>query len=756
MLRKVLLVLVVIFPVLVSMASWNTVDDREKDSFDITHDEVGESLDYPVNVALGDSDVAYALITESAQAAGVNVIKKVKHSAIDGTVSFVYFVYLTNDDSYLNTVFPLKTGRFLSTNDQDPEQAYLSTVTFSDPNQIGVIKEFGGNDIVKVFEFKKYLSLYAPDGYYYIECSVSEYCELFFETLSNKINYLGVYSQPEWLNPDYGGVGITLSDDIPPQVLIYLALFLILILVFYCIFNEYKTIGILRLQGRSSTTVLLNKFVAPFTVTYFSGSVVISLIWLIFGKTTDEFWLDFAYQLMVGFSWIVLICLLTLPFLYALNIPTVVKGRKGTGLILIVNAASKLIIGVLLMILTVNTVGAWLNYLEEEARLKRVAQWTDYGVFKTIIGTQTSDWMMDDQEIKTEVLQLCPFLESEGGLYVDSQNFLPWQQLNDTDFGGVKTLTVNPKYLQRYPAYDGSGDRIFIDNSETDWVVLVPISYQDQENLIRSTYQRLRYTALQEADYFEANDLERLTNQEVKIIWTANGQNYFTYNSYINSVIDPIIQVMTQSNSLGDDRLNAFRGGIDSALKIYLGDDSGDSVLAKLQPVLSELKLYDNFVSLLSFPEYSEYLINDNISHIENWGIRTGILILVLVLLIVQSAAINYERESRWIAIAKMQGYKFWDRYTKPISYFAMTWFMIAGALIVIYFTPGIDFDVGSSRFRERLLPVVSQYNRFLSADPMLILGIVATFVLLDVLITTLALKLIESKRVVTTLKGET
>jgi hypothetical protein len=501
---------------------------------------------------------------------------------------------------------------------------------------------------------------------------------------------------------------------------------------------------------------LLKKFVAPFAVTYFSSSVAISLIWLIFGKTTDEFWLDFAYQLVVGFSWIVFICLLTLPFLYALNIPTAVKGHKSTGLILIVNAASKLFIGVLLMILTVNTVWAWLNYLEEDARLKRVAQWADYGVFKTIIGTQTSDWGMDDEETKIEVLQLCPYLESEGGLYVDSQNFLPWQQLNDTGFGGGKSLTVNPNYLQRYPAYDGSGARISIDNTETDWVVLVPISYQDQENLIRSTYQRLRNTALQEADYFEANDLERLKNQKVKIIWTANDQNYFTYNFYINSVTDPIIQVMTQSNSLGDDRLNAFRGGIDSALKVYLGNNSGDSVLAKLKPVLSELKLDDNFVSLLSFPEYSDYVINENSGYMRNWALRILILLFVMVLLIIQSAAINYERESRRIAVFKMHGYKFLDRYIKLIFRFLATWFIIAGALTIIYISPSIDFPIGVSRSMDRLFPVVSEYNQFLSANPMLITGVLAAFLLFDVLITIGAFKLIESRRVVTTLKGET
>jgi hypothetical protein len=361
----------------------------------------------------------------------------------------------------------------------------------------------------------------------------------------------------------------------------------------------------------------------------------------------------------------------------------------------------------------------------------------------TIIGTEASDWESDEQATKNEVLKLYPYLESEGGLYVDSQNLLPWAHLTDTGFGVGKSLTVNPNYLQRFPAYDASGTRIYIDNTETDWVVLVPNSYRDQEDSLLSTYQQLRNTAVHGADYFEENDLERLKNQKVRIIWTANGQNYFTYNDYVNSLTDPFIQVMTQSNSLGDDRLHAFNSGIIGAMKVYLGNNSSDSVLAKLQPILSELKLDDNFVSLLSFPEYSEYAINDRIFILQTLGIRIGILILIMVLLIVQSATINYERESRRIAVFKMLGYKFLDRYIKPIFRFTATWLIIVGALVVIYFSAEIDLYLGQSRSMDRLFDVVSEYNHFLSADPMLITGVLATFVLFDVLITIGAFKLI-------------
>jgi hypothetical protein len=423
-----------------------------------------------------------------------------------------------------------------------------------------------------------------------------------------------------------------------------------------------------------------------------------------------------------------------------------------------VNAVSKLIIGAFVLILSVNSVADWLVFFAEEAQLKKVAQWTDYGVFYPgSAGIDTMGGYFDYvEQRKNELLHLYPYLDSKGGLYVDSQSLVSLQQSDNFSFDAGNGITVNPNYLQRYPALDVSGSRIYVDDTETSWVVLVPITYQDQEDFIRSTYQRRREGVMLEAKFFAENDLVRLKNQPVKIIWTATGQSYFTYNTYVDSVSDPIIQVMTQSNSLGDDRLNAFHLDIDSALKVYLGNNSSASVFAELEPTLSELKLDDNFVSLMSFSEFSAYRINESSYLARMWVLPTVILFSLMIILIIQSAAINYERESRRIAVFKMHGYKFWDRYTKPIAYFALTWFIIIGTLVVAYFSPEIELDFGNSRFIGRMSSVVHQYSQFRLANPLLILVVVATFVLLDIIITTLAFKLIESKRVVTTLKGET
>jgi hypothetical protein len=127
---------------------------------------------------------------------------------------------------------------------------------------------------------------------------------------------------------------------------------------------------------------------------------------------------------------------------------------------------------------------------------------------------------------------------------------------------------------------------------------------------------------------------------------------------------------------------------------------------------------------------------------------------MTMVMLIIQSAIINYERAARRIAVVKIMGYKFWDRYMKSIFHFVFTWLIIGSALVWVYFPPKIELDF--SRFSNRLRSFIDEYNRFGYIDLMLIFAIVGIFVLLDMVITALSFKLIESKRVVTTLKGET
>jgi hypothetical protein len=127
-----------------------------------------------------------------------------------------------------------------------------------------------------------------------------------------------------------------------------------------------------------------------------------------------------------------------------------------------------------------------------------------------------------------------------------------------------------------------------------------------------------------------------------------------------------------------------------------------------------------------------------------------------MVMLIIQSAVINYERESRRIAVIKIQGYKFRDRYNKPILRFGLTWLLIGCALFAIHLSPEINLDSETSRFIARFGTLVSEHYQFRFTDPMLITGALSVFLLLDALITVVTFKFIENRRVVTTLKGET
>ena len=76
----------------------------------------------------------------------------------------------------------------------------------------------------------------------------------------------------------------------------------------------------------------------------------------------------------------------------------------------------------------------------------------------------------------------------------------------------------------------------------------------------------------------------RFSTQGVKIIWTADNQPVFTFNTTIDpdsgsNVTDPIVEVMTNENTLPIDRVNAITGALNTPLKIFVGDDPDGRVL---------------------------------------------------------------------------------------------------------------------------------------------------------------------------------
>lgn len=96
---------------------------------------------------------------------------------------------------------------------------------------------------------------------------------------------------------------------------------------------------------------------------------------------------------------------------------------------------------------------------------------------------------------------------------------------------------------------------------------------------------------------------DRFRTQQVTIIWAADGQQVFTFDSTVSpdagsTVTDPIVEVMTRQNSLTIDRLNVVTGNINTALKVRIDHDT-QATLDQLAPTLRDLHLDDNLTTLV-------------------------------------------------------------------------------------------------------------------------------------------------------------
>ncbi len=189
-------------------------------------------------------------------------------------------------------------------------------------------------------------------------------------------------------------------------------------------------------------------------------------------------------------------------------------------------------------------------------------------------------------------------------------------------------VEVNPNYLKVNPIYDVEGEKINIDESETDYILLVPEQYMTYETKIVEYYNNL------------ANGYDRkpeTTDQGIKILWIKEDQKLFTYRIDINPingnrVKNAIIRVITESNGkIRDyDRIIAYSG---NPFKIKVDDPLNPSA-----SIRSKLREYGLSQYIADIPSVYDYVasevktITDRLLFLSVILLLTcGIIVLIIV-----------------------------------------------------------------------------------------------------------------------------
>lgn len=363
---------------------------------------------------------------------------------------------------------------------------------------------------------------------------------------------------------------------------------------------------------------------------------------------------------------------------------------------LLASAAVKVACGT---ILTVVLLLGWSTLIDLNEKQATLSSWdgTDkYAVFYPLmVGEDQAELETGGHESAIATARdLVPRLEEMGALFIDAAGYepgaFPYPHLP------AAPIRVNLNYLAEYPLVDEHGDPINIATDETAWIVAVPMQFKPHEQQIREVIQTSRTggTEIDGAIQGQRAMLgepvpDELLEQSVQIIWTQMGQEVFSFNSTVNPesgniILDPIIEIMTPSNSLTVDRLNAITGELNTALKVYIEDNSSQT-LHFLTPLLTELGLSDNLQYLIT-PNESMIEQITRIESIIRWTIVAAIATILIMLVFTASfVSILCDRFRRRIIVRRLHGLNTWHAYAEVIRSVAVTTALVGIFSVVVF-----------------------------------------------------------------------
>ncbi|MFD5247717.1 hypothetical protein ACFWIW_24485 [Amycolatopsis sp. NPDC058340] len=388
------------------------------------------------------------------------------------------------------------------------------------------------------------------------------------------------------------------------------------------------------------------------------------------------------------------------------------RNRSSLGAAVAVPAVAKAVCGVVLAVLIVVV---WQQFADLAERQKSMAPWENvqnYAIFHPrLIGD-------DQQELEiggnastiAEARGLYPVLDKAGALYIDSVNYQAGAPSDPSSPWPVPPIRVNSNYLKEYPILDESRKRIDVADDEQAWVVAVPEQFKARETELKELFREMRtggpgITGVMEAERRIAgeNAPERFADQQVRIIWTASGQDVFSFDPKVNPrqgnmITDPIVEVMTPANSLTVDRLNAITGELDTGLKVRVDGDPA-AMLTTFTPLLRELKLDDNLPRLVSVHDAMGTQLHELRSAATQAIAFAGGALLVMVVLNATAVVIGSDRLRRRLTVRRLHGIGVTRSYRELLVVLGGAWLVqsLVAAVVVVWLAtqttsmPGVE-----------------------------------------------------------------
>lgn len=543
------------------------------------------------------------------------------------------YVFLSTDSSLYSNI-DIKFGRELLYKDMLNKDLFISTNNTNNENQIGIISDFGSNHYYSIYVIDRVLDNYKYPGIYKLEAKSKNN---YYNFLNDYVNYINDYikdfsykNKQEFKIEDgfkidnylidkstdnfNGQENITIKNS-NKNIFQLISFIIILLSLIYYLFYNSKEISVLKLNGYSTYHISYKIFIESFNIISLLSFLII-LIAMFFVKDNNfEFYKKVIFDIFLNYVLLLIILfLISLIYIKKINITYSVKGQNSTLLIFIINSAIKVVISIVILITLTNI---WTNLNLLKLKEKNLANWeivSDYAVFYPIkVGDDKDSITAGNYPLDLPTYELYPYLNKNmESIYINSfqytQNILNAEK-DKKDI--IKTIKINPNYLKKFPVYDENSNLISIDENIEESIFLIPEQYKDKEeyNLNYFLNERKRFHDNLHVDYY--NYAPKENSKKVKFIYTKKNQDIFSINPNVfpnnnNLIKDPIIQVLTEANSLVPDR--TYTSLSNQTLFIKLVDSNVLDTYSKIFPHLEKHKLNDNLPSLV---KHNELIMNE-------------------------------------------------------------------------------------------------------------------------------------------------
>jgi putative ABC transport system permease protein len=712
---------------------------------------VGQAFTIPSDPRLSDPVKMYAALRTAAADARVNVFRTSVGYTADGRPQVTQYVLLTTRTQLFNG-FSLRSGRWLTPGDADHPERFLSTTQAGSPDQVGVLGDFGGNDLVAIRSLRNAFDSLPVAATYDVESSGQSSVDRFLNSLAQASSQVaggvGLFTAASFKggNDSFTGYASELAPVL--NAVQYVIIFFTALFLAFQVLHDAKKAGVMKLHGFGVARVWFAIAGRLILISLVTSEGIALLVTRFVPDTTVEFSVSVGLTIVRTFAVMLVASIVAVAYVARTNIGNAIKNRKDTRGVFAVNTLVKIACSVALIAVGA---GLWLQYANAAAERQQFGNWDrarGFGIFSPqVVGNDLVESQTGgNATTAAEVYDLYPALNDRGALYVDARNYEPVALAESQSPGAYRTIAVNVNYLKQFPLRDDSGRTIVIGENTSDWVVLAPSRYRNQQTEILAYFQLLRTGSVHaEQAVFGRPAPASVAHQKVSIIWTQDNQAVFSFNPLVNpdhgnNIVDPFIEVITSANSLGIDRANMLSGGGGTAMKIRLLGGDTVKTMQDLLPTLKRLQLDDNLPYLITMDQYVSQQIaalDDGIRSVEFAGVALSVGLLVLA---IQSLSILFERYSRRITVRRLFGAGFMRTYREPLLIFTAVWsFQLVGALVAN---------------RLGLSPFSTPTSSSVAGDG-IVVAIAASVALVEVLFSAGVLTFIERRSVVRVLKQE-